>query len=228
MIRKLTLTCSALAALAALAVSASPASATNDPQLTTNVGTLVPAGTSDINLTQVGSTGIWNTEGTTKIVECTSGTGTGSIVKNSGGTVEGEITSLTIGGTGPKSATEPANECTGSLGNFSVTPVLPWCLRSTPTMKTDEMQTTAGKCPGGGKVKFIIVNTSFGECEYQSAGPILADFTTSPEDARATIRKTAAGSGLALIRGSFLCPSSVILEGTRTMESEAGSPLFVS
>jgi hypothetical protein len=225
--KNLILACLALAACAALAGPAI-ASATNDPQLTTNAGTLVPAGTSDVSLTQVGSTGVWNTEGTTKIVECTSGTGTGSIIKNSGGTIEGEITSLTIGGTGAKSATEPANECTGAFGNFSVTPTLPWCLRSTPTMKTDEMQTTGGKCPGGGKVKFIIVSTSFGECEYQSAGPILADFTTSPEDARATIRKTAAGSGLALIRGGFLCPASVILEGTRTMESEAGSPLFVS
>src|SRR5881398_4019599 len=107
MTRKLILTF--MTAVLAWNVVSVSASAVNDPQLTNSKGELVAPGTSDIKLTQVGPTGILSTEGT-KLLECTSGTGTGSIVKNSGGTVEGEITGLTIGGTGPKAATEPANE----------------------------------------------------------------------------------------------------------------------
>jgi len=226
--KKLTLACMAVAALAVLAVGASTASATNDPQLTTKAGVLVAPGTSNLLLTQVGTTGLLDTSGNV-LVQCTSGTGAGSVIKNSGGTVEGEITSLTIGGTGAKAPTEPGNECTTSFGNVSVTPILPWCLRSTPTMATDEMQIVSGKCGGApGNVKFIMVSTTVGECEFEATGPIRADFTTSPSDAQATVRSTQAGSGIKRIRGGFFCPSSAMLQGTRTIEDGSGNPLFVS
>jgi hypothetical protein len=223
---KLALACSA--AFAALAVLPGAASALNDPQLTNNKTELVTVGTADLKATQVGTTGVLDTSGN-RLIECSTGTGTGTVVKNSGGTVEGEITSVVIGGTGAKAATEPANECTGSLGNLSVTPVLPVCLRSTPTMNNDEMQMRGGKCSEAAKsLEFIIVSTSIGECKFARATPLKADFTTTPEDARATIRKTPEGSGLTKVSGGFLCPSSVMMEGTRTLEDEAGNPLFVS
>jgi hypothetical protein len=225
--RKLSLTCMVVAALAALAVGASTASAVNDPQLTTKGGVLVPVGTSNIQLTQVGETGILDTSGNA-LLTCTFGTGAGAVIKNSGGTVEGEITSLTIGGTGAKAAGEPANECTGSFGNFSMTPVVPLCLRSDPTMANDEMQILGGKCSAPGNVKYIAVSTTAGVCEYESTGPLRLDYTTSPSDAQATIRSTQAGSGIKLIKGGFLCPSSVMLRGTRTMEDTSGNPFFVS
>ncbi|MGN6201262.1 MAG: hypothetical protein ACTHNY_02515 [Solirubrobacterales bacterium] len=213
----------------ALVVLPATASAVNDPQLTNSGGGLVAVGTGDLKATQVGTTGILTTEGT-KLFECTTGTGTGTVIKNSGGTVEGELTSVVIGGTGPKAATEPANECTSSvLGNISVTPVLPVCLRSTPTMNNDEMQMRGGKCSAEPKsLEFIIVSTTIGECKYGRATPMKADFTTTPEDARATIRSTPEGSGLSKTSGGFLCPTSVMVEGTRTLEDEAGNPLFVS
>jgi hypothetical protein len=225
--RKLSLTCMVVAALAALGVGASTASAVNDPQLTTKGGALVPVGTSNLTATQVGETALLSTSGAV-LISCSTGTGTGAVVKNSGGTVEGEITSLKIGGTGTLAAGEPANECTGSFGNLSVTAVLPWCLRSTPTMATDEMQVVAGKCPGTGNVKFLAVSTTAGTCEYEAVGPIKFDFLTSPNDAQATVRSTAAGSGVKLIKGGFLCPSSAMLKGTRTLEDTSGNPLFVS
>ncbi len=217
----------ALAAFAALVIGPATASATNDPQLTYSNGTLVPAGTTGFTATQVGPTGLLDTSGNT-LLQCTTGTGEGVLVKNSGGTVEGEITSLTIGGTGAKAPTEPANECTTSFGNASVTASLPWCLRSTPTMATDEMQVAGGKCPGSGNVKFIFNSTTVGECEYESIAPLKADFNTSPSDAQATIRSTQAGSGVKKIRGGFFCPSSAMLSGTRTLEDASGSPLYVS
>lgn len=226
--RKLVLTFTALAALVVLAVSAAPALAVNDPQLTTKEGALVPVGTSDLNLTQVGTTAVVNTARTSTIVTCTTGTGAGSIIKNSGGTVEGEMTSLTIGGTGAKAVGEPANECTSSFGNLSMTPVLPLCLRSDPTMADDEMRIAGGKCPSSGNVKYIVSGTTSGVCEYESTSTLKLDFTTLPSDAQATMRPTQAGSGLKLIKGGFLCPTSAMLEGTRTLESEAGNPLFVS
>ena len=225
--KKLIFTCMVLGGLAALAIGAATASAANDPQLTTNTGTLVPVGTSDLKLTQIGTTGILNTSGT-KLLECSTATGTGSVIKNSGSTVEGEITSVVIGGTGAPATGEPAPECTSSLGNFSVTPTLPWCLRSTPAMAEDEMQVVAGPCPGTGNVKFVIFGTTTGECQYEATSSIKLDFHTAPSDAQATIRSTQSGSGLKLIKGGFLCPTSVMLEGTRTLESEAGSPLLVS
>jgi hypothetical protein len=73
-----------------------------------------------------------------------------------------------------------------------------------------------------------MASTTIGECEYSRSAAIQFDFTTTPEDARATIRSTPAGSGLGKIRGGFLCPSSVMMEGTRTAEDEAGNPFFVS
>jgi hypothetical protein len=223
---KLSLACAAAFAALAFPTTASA----NDPQLTNSKGELVAVGTTDIQLTQVGSTGILDTSGN-RLVQCTSGTGLGSIVNNSGGTVEGQITSLTIGGTGPKSASEPGNECTSSFGNFSITPILPWCLRSGPGMSNDEMQVRGGKCTEAAtSVKFIMASTTIGECEYSRAAavPVQFDFTTTPEDARATIRSTPAGSGLSRIRGGIFCPSSVMMEGTRTAEDEAGNPFFVS
>lgn len=225
--RKLLLAGVTTTALLALAVSAAGASAANDPQLTTSGGVLVPTGTSNIQLTQIGETGVLDTSGNT-LLTCTSGTGAGSVTKNSGGTVEGEITSLTIGGTGAKASGEPANECTGSFGNFSMTPVLPLCLRSNPTMAEDEMQISGGKCPSSGTVKYIAVSTTAGVCEYESTGPLKLDFNTTPSDAQATIRATQAGSGIKLIKGGFLCPASVMLRGTRTMEDTSGHPFFVS
>jgi hypothetical protein len=225
--KKLLTAVMALAAFAALVVGPATASATNDPQLIYSNGVPVPAGTTGFTALQVGTTALLDTSGNT-LVQCTTGTGEGELIKNSGGTVEGEITKLIIGGTGAKAASEPANECTTSFGNVSVTPSLPWCLRSTPTMATDEMQVTSGKCPGGGKVKFIMVSTTVGECEYESGGPIRFDFLTSPSDAQATVRSTAAGSGVAKIRGGFLCPSSGMLNGTRTLTDASGSPLYVS
>ncbi len=225
--RKLILTCVALAAFAAFAVGSSTASATNDPQLTTSTGELVPAGTTTIKVTQVNQIAMVTTAGST-LVTCSTGTGTGEVIKNSGGTVEGEITTLTISGTGTKAAGEPGNECTGSFGNVSVTPSLPVCLRSTPAMATDEMQGSSGKCPGGGKIKFILASTTAGECEFESTGAAIAEFATNPNSAEATIKSTQAGSGVSKIRGGFLCPSSAMFKGSVVAEAESGIPLVVS
>lgn len=224
--RKLILAFTVSAALAAMAVTAAAASATNDPQLTTKAGALVSVGTSNLNATQVGETAVTDTSGNT-LITCSTGSGSGSVVKNSGSTVEGEITSLSIGGTGPVGP-NGLNECTGTFGNLSINPVLPWCLRSTPTMTTDEMQVVAGKCPGTGNVKFIAASTTIGNCEYEATSSIKADFLTSPSDAQATVRSTSGGSGIKLIKGGFLCPSSMMLKGTRTLEDTSGNPLFVS
>jgi hypothetical protein len=225
--KKLIAACMALAAFVAFAVMPATAPATNDPQLTTSGGALVEPG-STIKLTAIGETALVSTAGTS-LVSCTTATGSGELIKNSGGTIEGEITSATAGGTGAKPASEPANECTGSFGNISVTPLnLPWCTRSTPAMATDELQGSAGKCPGGGKIKFLIVSTTIGECEYEATGPMVGDFTTSPNDAQATVRSTSAGSGVTKIRGGFFCPASAAMKGTATAEDGFGNPLYVS
>jgi hypothetical protein len=232
MTKKITMACMALAALAAFALPAT-ASATNDPQITHPTGTLLAAG-SKITATQVGTSTLTDTSGNPELA-CSTGTMTGSLTKNSGGNVEGEISSAVFGGTGAQVAGEPAKECTG-LGFFSTntsvtTLALPWCLRSTTTMVTDEFQVTAGKCGTNGKIKFILAGTGIGNCEYEATGAIKGTYKTHPEDALLTVAPTSATSGFKKIAGSFICPTSGALSMSFTLETDTAAsadPLYIS
>lgn len=237
MAKKITMACMALVALAAFALPAT-ASATNDPQITHPTGTLLSTATlPKIVGTQVGGfTRLWDTENKNVELECTSATMTGELTKNSGGTVEGKITSAVFGGTGAKSATEPANECTATsifTVNTSVTPQVsaaaPWCLRSTPTMVTDEFQVSSGTCGTNGKLKFILAPTGVEACTYESTGVVKGTYTTHPEDAILHIKPSQTTSGFKKISGSFICPSSGQLEMSFTLETDGtNQPLYIS
>lgn len=235
MSKKIIMACMALVALAAFALPAA-ASAANKPGLTHPTGTLLATGTKIVGK-QLGSSFMYSTSGGAEL-ECTSGTTTGTLLKNSGGTVEGEITSAVFGGTGALASGEPAPECTG-LGffttNTSVTPQgLPWCLKSTTLMAEDEFQITGGKCGGTPtKIEFKLLPTGFSECIYQATQTSMkGTFTTDTTgDAIMTLTRSNSNSGFTKTAGgSFFCPTSSELEMKFTLETDNANkePLYIS
>ena len=225
---KLVRACMALAAFAAFAVLPATAAATNDPQLTHPAGTLLAPGTL-IKATSVGATEFTNTA-KEPLVTCSSATMTGTLLKNSGGSVEGTITTSNFQGTGAVAAHNGLPECTGSFGNAWITVVGDLCVRSTPTMATHEFQVSRGGCPGEGNPRFIIGSTTIGECEYETGSSVKGDYTTG-EDTVMTVRHTAAGSGSSKIRGGFFCPSSGMLKMSFTLETDttkSADPIGIS
>ncbi|HWC47799.1 MAG TPA: hypothetical protein VG448_02850 [Solirubrobacterales bacterium] len=223
MSKKLITACLALVAFAAFILPAS-ASAANDPQLTSS-GSLVPAGTSIIGTLSGGSVVFWNTATNIQQLVCSNFKLDGSVLRNSGSTVEVEVTSYGFWGTGAANVDNGLPECTGSFGNlFFTARNLPFLLKSLPTYNTDEVQLSAKI----GNIKFLLGSTTAGECEYETAASIKADTTTGGTEAQITTRDTAAGSGFKLIRGGFLCPESGMLLMTFNMETTSGTKVVVS
>jgi hypothetical protein len=222
--RKLITVGMALAAVAALVLPGT-ASAANDPQLT-DAGTLVPTGASIAGT--IVNPSLTTTSGTS-ILNCSTAKATGKVLKNSGGTVEGEITTATYSGTGAVSADNSLPECTGSFGNSYITVTnTPLCIKSTPTMAEDEGQVGGGGCGTFGTVKFTIGTTTAGECKYETTSTLKGDFTTGGTETKLTIRNTQAGSGVKLISGGFLCPTSGMLTGSAGLETTGGTKLTIS
>jgi hypothetical protein len=219
---KLIKACTALAAFATLAVLPATASAENNPQLTEGP---LSAGARIVALS-VGNTIFTDTSGNT-LVNCSNAKLAGTLLNNSAGGLEVELTTFDFRGTGTVSTHNGLPECTGSFGNAYITVAnSPLCLRSTSTMATNEFQVSSGKCAGGGKVKFIIGSTTIGECEYETGSTIKGDYKTNPPEL--TVRNTAVGSGASKIRGGFLCPSSGMLKMSFSLETESGTPITIS
>jgi hypothetical protein len=227
--RKLITACMALAAFAAFAVMPAIASATNDPDLTHPTGTLMPAGkghpASGIKGTNVGLTLMTNSSGGI-LTECNSAVMTGTLIKNDGSNVEGNISSATFTGTASGGA------CTGSFGNVTVTtnPAtngIPWCLRSTSTMATDEFQVRGNECSKAARpIRFVLDIIFGGSCVYQRGTAIPGTFKTHPEDALLSISKVE----FPLLEGGFACPSVGFLDMSFTLETDSVStePLYIS
>jgi hypothetical protein len=225
MFKKFCLSCIAIAALAAVALPAS-ASAVNDPQLTESGG-LVKVGEKFV-ATNIGNFEFMSTDGVTNQFGCSKAVLTGSVTANAAGTLEGSITSAQISSTGPVSAHNGLPECTvaGGPGNFYFTVAsLPLTLKSTPAMANDEVLITG---PAGAKVKFIAGFTVSGACEYETTSSALTGTYTTAATTTLSIRNTQAGSGLKLIKGGFLCPTSFQLRATFLLETENGTELGIS
>lgn len=206
-------------AVVAFAVFALPATAfaANNPQLMSS-GTVVPAGTSIVGTAM-------NTEFTStaggNLVTCSSAKLMGTVKKNSGGTVEGELSneSASFEGTGAVSSDNGLPECTATFGNAFITVTTALCVKADSTMAEDEFQVTGAACGSTGKAKFIIGSTTAGECEYESTGNIKGTYTTGGTEAKLSTIDTSEGSGSKLIKGGFLCPTSGALKMTFTLET---------
>lgn len=233
MSKKLAAACMALAAFAVFVAGPTTASAR---VLTHPTGTALAKG-SKLTFTQVGAMKITNTTGSS-ILECSKSTMTGTLTKNEGGTIEGEIESAILGGTGPQAAGEPSTECTGT-GFFSFNQsytfqVLPWCISSTAVLGEEEFQVRGGKCSEGGKkIKFAMVTTGIGTCEYEATqtsikGSIQKDKVG--EDAILTPFATNTNAGFKLFAGGGLCPTSIQFDTSFTLETDktTAEPIYFS
>lgn len=228
--KKLLMACGALAACAAL-----PAVASASAVLTEN-GVAVAAG-QKITGTQVGNSKLTTTDGTKTELECTTGTMTGELKKNNGSEIQGEITSVSFGGTGGQQFAGQEPECTGEVGNATVTPVVsskaPWCLSA---IGADEFTIIGGTCGGAtSNIRFIIDTTSFGECEYESTAHIVGTYVTNGTSAILSVTNVVHSSGserngFKRIRGGIACPSSGSLDMSFTLETDSAEikPLVIS
>ncbi|MGN6201343.1 MAG: hypothetical protein ACTHNY_02935 [Solirubrobacterales bacterium] len=225
----------ALAAFAAFAVAPSVASATNDPDVTHPTGTLLAvshAAPAAITATNVGETLMTDINGNV-LTRCNKAVMTGDLETNTGsGTVEATITSATFAGSGSL-ASNGELECTGSFGNITVTanPAtngLPWCLRSTSTMVTDEFQIRGNGCTSASRpIRFVLDSTTAGECAYERSGAIPGTFTTHPASASAA-QLSISKVEFPRISGGFLCPSAGFLDMTFELETSSGSAIYIS
>jgi len=219
--------------LVVLAFLGLPAAATasNEPTLTYPTGSLLPVG-SKIRGTNVGGFKVTTTSGTI-LWECPLNQVTGTLRKNSGSEVEADIESVTVAGTGLGGACTK----TGIETHWIVNPEtngLPWCLRSTPAMKEDEVQIRGGACSGASRsIRTVFRTTITGEtpsvvdCVYEHSGAITGTYTTHPSsDAIMTFN----GSEWALVAGTFICGISWKLDMTITLEKDEGttSPTYIS
>jgi hypothetical protein len=223
--KKLITTCVALVAFAALAIGPATASATNDPTLTDLEGHVAVG--AKVGGAPIGEAWFTDTSGA-PLAKCSSGQLTGTVVKNSGGTVEITFTTVDFWGHRPISKHNGLPECTGSFGDAYITVTDDLCLRSTPTMATHEYQLGTGPCPETKPIKFVIGSTTVGACEYETTGAVKGDYTTVPNESEMTVRNTAAGSGAKKIAGGFFCPSSGMLDMALILETGNGNPINVS
>jgi hypothetical protein len=218
MAKKILAICAALVAFAAV-----PAVASAAPELVNGAGTKVATGSA------ITGTNVGNTVMTTSIgnVECTTAVMSGTLTKNSGTEIEGDIESASFKGT------ESGERCSGPLGATEVTiPSLPWCIRATKSMEPDEMQVRGGKCSETSRaLTFTLHGSIFGfpvTCHYSKASVSGTYRTKAAGDAQVTITKQKftreTGS-------SGSCPESGELDMSFTLETDTTSgseePLYI-
>jgi hypothetical protein len=248
-------------ALFALAVFVLPAVASASPVATQPTGTAMAIGTKILG-TNIGDT-ILKTDpsGTTApstLTECTKARMTGELTKNSGTTIEGNITTATFSGTGSTLASRP--ECTGApniLGNFIITANgggtdgesvingTPWCLRATGS--TDVFTLSGGACGSASTQIRLIFDftklfepTKTIECKYSrpASTPLEGTFTTDTTgDAILSMAPgpTEAEKARTTFKGetgnSIECPSTFTLQMSFTLEKDneaAAEPIYIS
>lgn len=214
-------------ALAALAVAPATASAVNDPEVTSPTGTLAAVGSQFLG-TNVGETVATDANGNI-LTRCTTAKMTGTLTKNDGTNVEGNITSVSLTGTGPE------GKCTSAFGNirYTFSPAtngLPWCIKSTFAMTTDEVQIRGDECTKAARpIRVILHSDTVGECIYERTTAIAATFATDTGGQDATL--TASKQSINKVGGGIFCPSQSFYDLTMTLEkdtTESADPLYFS
>ncbi len=210
---KLTTVCVTVAAFAAFA--ALPAVASASPQLTYPTGTRLATG-SKFRGHNLELAILTFSQGT---LDCSKATITGTLTKNNGTKIEGNIESATFTGT------EPEERCSGPTGSLKYTfPSVPWCIQSTAV--SDGFSIRGGNCTEEARALTFIQDSSLaGECKYEKAS-LSGTFTTHPEDAEMSISE----QEFVKEAGGILCPASFKLDLTLTLERdiEGTQPLYVS
>jgi hypothetical protein len=231
MSKKLITACMALFALAAFILPAS-ASATT---VTHPTGTILnPTGKTCtvglpgicIKATNLGDTIMWNTGHTTKLVDCTTASMTGSLIKNEDDLIEAQIHSATFTGN------QEGTKCSATFGNSNVDTNIgngtPWCIKHEGTAD-DKFTVSGGACGSPRSITFVLTST-IGTCKYSRATGVEGTFTTDTTgDAVFSVVPTVA-STFAKEEGGVLCPASGELEMSFTLETDTATaePLYIS
>jgi hypothetical protein len=205
-----------------------PAYMSSGPRLTFPTGTSLATG-SKLRATNVES--VFLTSGAIKLT-CTTSQWTGTLTKNNGSEIEGNIETASIGGTGTGGSCTTGSENMKWTLSPPSTNGLPWCFRATSAMASDEFQIRGGKCTEGTKpIRYIWESASESsfECVYERAtgSPISATYTTHPEDAKLAISE----AEFNLVLPSGACPPSFSLNSTFTFERDntpENAPLYIS
>jgi len=210
-----------VAAIMALGVVPAVASATNSPELIEPTAGGVHHRLSNgalIEATNVGATVMKNAAGET-LVSCEKATMTGKVTVNDGSNIEGDISAASFENTS-------SVDCSGILGATRVTtnPAtngLPWCIRSTSSMLTDEFQVRGNSCDKAARaIRFVLDVTAFGiTCTYQRASAIPGTLTTSTSTSTLSI----SGVQFTLLEGGFGCPSEGLLSMKFELETDETS-----
>ena len=212
-----------LVALAAFALPAVASAATN-PEITHPTGTRLATGTK-IKMTSVGVEK-WTAPGGATLVECSSSTMTGTLVRNNGTETEITIESTSFSGTAAGGA------CTSTFGNITVDTNIgngtPWCVRSTSTMNADEFQIRGNACNLASRsITYVLTSTTAGTCKYNRATPDVGTYKTdtSPDNSDAILSiGSSVGSESTKSEGGFLCPSAMVRDWSYTLETDTATP----
>jgi hypothetical protein len=164
--------------------------------------------------------------GGSSLWECSSTEMTGTLNTNSGSAIEATIEGASISGTGTEGA------CTYSFGNTLMTlnPAtngLPWCLRATSAMASDEFQLRGNSCGGASRpIRLIMEVMATTQCLYERAEAIPGTYKTDPEDAALQISEAV----FLEVSPKALCPDETKLDASLTLETdEAGTnPIYIS
>jgi hypothetical protein len=225
-----------LVTLAAFALVPPIAAATNDPDLTQPTGTMLATG-SKIKGTNVGVGPAFTSNGT-NLLQCSKAELTGTLTKNNGSEVEADIETFTASGTAPE------GRCTGTgvlpITHWVFNPGtngLPWCLRSTPTMKDDEVQIRGGSCTAESRPIRLVQLTTFEtfekptdviECVYERSAAITGTYTT---DSTGDGILAFTGAEWKLTAGGVACGTTWTVDlGTVTLERDEATvvPFYIS
>jgi len=222
MSKKLIAPCLAVAVFATLAM-ASIASAS--PVLTHPTGTVQVPGVG-ITATNVGETLMTDTN-TNVINRCPTSNLSWEMTKNTGTSIEGNVTAASFTGTGSEGT------CTGTFfGSPKVTTAvvngLPWCVRATSAMAPDEAQMRGGKCSEPAREIRFAIDLGSITCLYARS---------ASEPSKATITTDNAEGQDAVIHLDhqlfkpvsvpFPCPEETLLDMSFTLSS-GGTPAFFS
>ncbi len=211
--------CVTLVTLVVLVVPAG-ASAEDDGILESPTGTvLLPTHESSIPVraTNVAPVIKTNAAGET-LSSCSSATLAGSLETNTG--TPNFVREITI-----KAEGSAISGCMGFGGvtHWNLSPNtngLPWCLRSTRNMTTDQFQVRGNDCTSPGRpIRFVLTITSLGlTCTFQRNEVGIGAYTTHPEDAILNI------SGIEFNRfeSSVFCPSVLFLDMSLALERDTG------
>jgi hypothetical protein len=200
--KKIMTACMAIVAFAAFAATPAPAA-----QLKEN-GTLLAPGASITG--QSTSQALITVSGGLTFV-CTSTHVRGTVTKNNGTKIEGEIP---VGGIELK-GTGAGEDCTSSLGPFKPTMTTKLCLQINTGTDTGTMT----GC--GGNVRFTVDFTGASSCKYLTAS-ISGTIATAPNDAEVI------GSEQPVIgdeTNSFFCPVSAKFDSSWVMTTTDGTTL---